>query len=195
MANPGTSEPDYAPSGRCRPCLHSATRRTPPKVKTCSPPSGAASLSPATSARISVSGPASTMMRANAVWPRAKARNDAPIPQRTANFAKVATRAGPAIPTCTGHVMPRARCSRDPAHYRLGLEAELSDQRHIKSASLSERHLGLQCAIERRSHRLPDVLPGNRQTRHERCLGAPRRRCRADRARRGTARPGSRRRR
>src|SRR5438876_304151 len=55
------------------------------------------------------SGPASARMRAKAVWPRASARKDSPMPHRIANFAKVATVAGPAMPIRTGQTMSVAR--------------------------------------------------------------------------------------
>ena len=88
---------------------HADVLRAPPNVKMCRPSIGAAGSSPATSASISAFGLASVRMRAIAAWPCARARNDAPMPQRTAYFASVATVAGPARPMRIGHATPSAR--------------------------------------------------------------------------------------
>ena len=89
------------------------------------------------------------MMRANAVCPRASARNDAPMPQRIGELrqSRDAGRSGDAHM----HRAVDALCTQrgDPAQDRRGFEAELCHQRHGQSALPRQRHLRLQRRIQR----------------------------------------------
>ena len=173
-----------------RAVIQFAVRRTPPKVNRCRPAIAAFSASSMTSSPISASGPASTRMRANAVWPRASARSDAPMPQRIANFAKVATLAGPATPTCTGQSMPCVALRRDPSQDRSCLEAELGHQRHVKPAPFAPVPPWPAAPRPAFSCRSPGGLRDSRRMTRARCHGARPRRSPANQGWRGTVPTG-----
>ena len=68
--------------------------------------------------RMTSSGPVSARSRPKRpIWLRSE-RIEWPMPQRSANFVNVAGLAGPARPTMTGRLMPRA--SSSPIHPRIG---------------------------------------------------------------------------